>query len=224
MTHAPCTTPDLTCDPSSGDRLKILPSGLNLVLLPPRLLAASLQGAADVVRKTFDGSYGDLCPACHCRHDKHQPCCGIPETRCPSACVGRIHWTGCPGDSFQYQVQVTNTADVEREFTLTAMPFPCTKETVKVFPDKKTLAPGESLTAVISFTVPETFAGSTYSARITVAGAYDQFIQVWLVVRPKQACCCHIEQGEIPKRIKAHHWFNHFQCEEDCFKPSKQAG
>lgn len=221
MILAHCPT-DTTCSPSDGVP-KHLPSGLSLILLPPRLLAATLYSAADVVRKTFDGSFSDTCPMCHGHHLKGQPCCGIPETCCPDPCVCRIHWTGCPGDSFQYQIQVTNTSKAKREFTLVSVPFPCTEDAVKVTPDKKTLAPDESLKAVASFTIPDTFAGSNYFTKIKVTGAYEQYIQICLAVRPRQACSCHIEQGDIPKRVKAHHWFNHFQCEQDCTELAKKA-
>jgi hypothetical protein len=214
MHHATCTPAKSCCDASENTEPAAAPSVLSLILLPPRLLAASFWGAADVIRKTFDGAYSDCCS------DLHGDCCGIPETPCPDRCVCRIHWHGCPGDSFQYQIQVTNTSQTKREFSLKSLPFPCTTDSVKVVPDKKLLGPDESLQAIATFTIPDSFAGSTYRTKIKVVGAYEQYIEVCLAVRPKQACCCHIEQGDIPKQIKAHHWFNHFQCEKDCFEPA----
>lgn len=216
MSHTPCPTTDPCCDHPYAANPVYLPSASGLLLLAPRLLSATIYSAVDVVKRTFDGTLEDDCLT--------KPCCDIPETLCPSPYVCRIHWTGCPGDSFKYQIQVTNTSKVEREFTLTSVPFPCTDEAVTVTPDRKTLGPDESLKAVASFTIPDTFAGSTYRTRITVAGKYEQYILVCLTVRPQQACCCHIEQGEIPKRIKAKHWYHHFQCEEECFPPAGKAG
>ncbi|WP_152207290.1 hypothetical protein [Marinobacter changyiensis] len=221
MIRANCST-DTTCSPSDGAP-KSLPSGYNLILLPPRLLAAALYGAADVVKKTFDGSYSDACSVCHGHHPKGQSCCDLPETCCPDPCVCRIRWSGCPGDSFRFQIQVTNTSKTEREFTLVSVPFPFTEEVVKVTPDKKTLATDESFQAVLSFTIPDSFAGSNYFTKVKVIGAYEQYIQVCLAVRPLQACSCHIVQGDIPKRVKAHHWFHHFQCEQECTELSKKA-
>lgn len=217
MHHAPCPPARPCCGASENSEPAAAPSVLSLILLPPRLIAASFWGAADVIRKTFDGGYADCCSDLH-----GDACCVIPETACPDACVCRIHWSGCPGDSFQYQIQVTNTSETKREFSLKSLPFPCTSEQVKVVPDKKLLGPDESLQATATFTIPETFAGSSYRTRIKVFGAYEQYIEVCLTVRPKQACCCYIEQGDIPKRVKAHHWFNHFQCEQDCFEPAKK--
>lgn len=215
MNHTPCSTSDPCCNHPYPASPMYLPSASGLLLLAPRLLSATVYSAVDVVKRTFDGTLEDDCLS--------KPCCDIPETLCPSPYVCRVHWTGCPGDSFKYQIQVTNTSKVDREFTLTSVPFPCTEEAVKVTPDKKTLGPDESVMAVVSFTIPDTFTtfgGSTYRTRITVAGKYEQYIEVCLTVRPQQACSCHIEQGEIPKRIKAKHWYHHFQCEEDCFPPA----
>lgn len=216
MNQTPCTATDPCPEHPYPATPVYLPSVSGLLLLAPRLLSATVYSAVDVVKRTFDGTLEDDCLA--------KPCCDIPETQCPSPYVCQIHWTGCPGDSFNYRIQVTNTSKVEREFTLTSVPFPCTEEAVKVTPDKKTLGPDESLKAVASFTIPDTFAGSSYRTRITVTGKYEQYILVCLTVRPQQACCCHIEQGDIPRRIKARHWYHHFQCEEDCFPPAGKAG
>ncbi len=218
----PCWPPE--CGTPTPCKAPPCPSAKDLLLLPYRLVATSLYGAADVVRKTLDGSYEDCCPICLKCHDKYQDCCEIPETLCPSQCVGRIVWTGCPEDSFKYPIQVTNRGDVEREFNLTTEPFPCTTDSVKVVPNKKTLAPDESLQAIASFSIPKNFGGSTYVTRIWIAGAYKQYIQVVLKVRPQHACCLVVEQGEIPKKIRAHQWYHHFQCEELCFAPADKAG
>lgn len=215
--HWNCDTPD-TCSPKSQ------PSCLSVLLLPPRAIAAALSGAADVIKTTFDGGYADHCPRCHKYHGKEKECCDIPETHCPSPYVCRIDWSGCPGDSFHHKIQVTNTSKVKREFNLISVNFPCTEEKLSVTPNKKTLLPDESLQATASFKIPESFGGGTYRTKIKVAGAYEQYILVCLTVPAQEDCCCVIEQGEIPKRIKAHHWFHHFQCEELCFEPVGKEG
>lgn len=219
MSHVYHHSSDVVCEPGDMEPPRRRPSGVSLLLLPPRALAAGLQGAAEVLRKTLDGHYADACPVCQGHHGPGE-CAQIPETPCPSPCVCRIDWVGCPGDSFQHRIQVTNTADTGREFSLRPEAFPCTGETVAVSPDSKTLEPGESLQAVASFTIPDSFGGSIYRTRIRVVGAYEQYILLCLRVRPHQACCCYIEQGRMPKRIRAHRWFHHFQCEEDCFEPA----
>ncbi len=196
---------------------KTSPSLLSLLLLPPRALAASLCGAADIFKKTLEGGYRDKCALCG-EDGCHEDCCNIPETCCPSPYVCKINWAGCPGDTLRYHVQVTNTGKISREFNLTPLAFPCSDERLTISPDKQTLEPGESFNAVASFTIPQTFGGGHYVSRIKVAGAYEQFIAVSLSVKPHQHCCCVIEQGEIPTRIKAHHWYHHFQCEVPCFE------
>ncbi|WP_328184581.1 COG1470 family protein [Marinobacter sp. OP 3.4] len=197
-----------------------LPSPLSLLLLPPRLLFATLDSGAGVIRRTFDGSYekydAALCKVCNGVH--REACCDIPETSCPVPC--HIRWRGCVGNSFRYELQITNRTRVEREFTLTPEPFPVTGETVTVSPDKKTLGPDESATVVVSFTNPEAMAGGCYQSRIKLVGAYEEHILVSLEVRARQCCQCHIEQGEMPKKVRAHHWYHHFQCTQDCFPPA----
>ena len=222
MTTSNYRNHEVNCQPVCNPEPKTMPSGLNLVLLAPRLVAGSFWGAAEVVRKTLDGGFAPYCPLCQGHHVKNQACCGIPQSNCPDPCVCRIHWVGCPGDSFNYHIQICNSSKKQREFILTSHPFPCTNEQVKVTPNKKILKADESLKAIASFTVPDTFAGSTYLTHISVVGAYKQYIEVCLMVPPKQACCCSIEQGDIPKHVKAHHWFHHFQCEEECFEPTDE--
>lgn len=224
MHDALCDTSFAGCGPARDRPPVCLPSGISLLLLPPRLLAATAYSAVNVIKQTLDGAYDDGCPVCHGKHGKGEACCGIPEESCPDPCVCHICWEGCPGDSFRYRVQVTNIASTEREFTLTALPFACTEETVTVVPDKKTLAQDESFQAVVSLTIPDQLAGGRYLSRIKLVGAYEQIILVHLTVKPRHACCCHVEQGDIPKRIKAHHWYHHFQCLEDCFEPAAGAG
>lgn len=203
-----------------------LPTAGSLLLLAPRLIAATFNSGAQVFRLTFDGSYdreAERCPGFH-EHHPGESCCLIPETDCPSPCVCHIQWQGCPGDSFRYQIKITNSSKAKRDYTLKPEPFSCSEEVVAVSPANKTLAPGQSFTAIASFTIPEAMAGGRYQGVIRLNGAYEQLILVSLAARPRNACCCHIEQGEIPKKIRAHHWFHHFQCEQPCFPPSEKEG
>lgn len=213
-----CQSPDTVCETQNHCPPKTSPSCLSLLLIPPRLVAASLSSALDVVRNTLNGDYSDSCPTCCSYHAKDQACCDIPETGCPNPYVCHIYWHGCPGDTLHYQIQLTNTGKIKREFNLTPVNFPCTEEIPIVEPSKKSLLPEQSLKAKISFTIPTSFGGGTYKTRIKVAGAYEQYILVCLNVQAQQDCCCAIEQGEIPTHIKSHQWFNHFQCEEPCFE------
>lgn len=217
-----CHTPDRPYCPEHEASPVTSPSCLSLMLLPPRLLAASLSGAANVIRKTLNGEFLDTGPSCHHDQDKHKFCCEIPETACPDLNVCHIHWSGCPGDKLHYQIEVTNTAKIKRIFTLTPLPFSCTDDEINLSINQQSLLPNKSLKTTASFIIPKSFGGGNYHTRIKVAGAYEQFILVYLTVRPHQDYCCSIEQGEIPKHIKAHRWYHHFQCEEPCFEAVPQ--
>jgi len=159
MSMENCHAPEWTCDDSYDCPPKSLPSCLSLLLLPPRLLAASFFGASDVIKKTLDGAYADDCSQIKACCESKQDCCEIPETQCPSPIVCRINWIGCPGDTLKYQIQVTNISKQKRDFTLTPQAFPCTDDLIKVVPNKQSLAPDESLSAVSSFTIPDAFGG-----------------------------------------------------------------
>lgn len=176
---------------------------LNLLLLGPRLLKAAASSTVAVLKDTFED-----CKAC--------PVCEIPETHCPHHCVCAIDWYGAVGDTLHHKIQITNTGKEKRNFELVPQVFSCTDKIVTLAPNKKLLAPGESFQAEISFTIPEGFAGSDYEAEILLKGAYEQCIKLYLEVKTHHEASCHIKQGEIPKVIKAHHWFNHFQCEKPC--------
>lgn len=201
-----------------------VPSCLSLLLLPPRLLSASLSSMAEIFKETLNAQYNEVCPSCYGHHSKHKMCCSIPEKHCPSPYACRINWSGCPGDTLHYQIQLTNTAKIKRDFSLIPVEFPCTDDVIKVTPDKKSLLPEQSLKATASFTIPESFGGGIYRTRIKVVGTYAQYILVCLDVHAHENCCCEIEQGEIPKRIKAHYWYHHFQCEEPCFDAVQREG
>jgi hypothetical protein len=153
--------------------------------------------------------------------------CEIPETDCPPYCVCEIAWEGAPGDKLKATIQLTNTRQAAQQFVIGAGPFrgPSgnTGAAVSPAPAAVNLPANQSTTIVVTFQVPATFtAGSIYSSEMTVTGLYEQCVKVTLRVRatPPEPHC-DVKQGEIPKRIRAHHWYEHFQCEEPCFEPAK---
>lgn len=176
---------------------------LDLLLLGPRLLKAAASSTVEVLKDTFD--YSKSCPVCE-----------IPETDCPPHCVCVIDWYGAVGDVLHHKIEVTNTGKEKRTLELVPQNFSCTDKIISIVPTKKLLAPGESFLAEVTFTIPEGFAGSDYEADILLKGAYEQCIKLFLEVKSHHDASCHVKQGEIPKVIKAHHWFNHFQCEKPC--------
>lgn len=206
MNTTHCLPASQACDTDCKTPMKInLPSCGSLLLLPARLVAVTVQGTAEVVKQTFDGTLKGP-----------EPCCVIPEIDCPDPCVAKVHWAGCPGDSFTHKLQVTNTSKQKRDFTLTPDNFVCTEEAVTVAPASKSLDPNQSLQATITFKIPDSLAAGQYHAKVRIEGAYEQWVLVCLTVRASHCCCTHVEQGDKPIKVKAHHWYHHFQCEEVC--------
>lgn len=174
------------------------------VLLGPRLIKATAESTIDVLHDTFSKS--------------GKPLCHIPETQCPPRCVCEVKWCGSVGDRLSHHVVLTNSGKHKRNFELVALPFSCTDQKVRIAKDFATLSPGDSLKTAIDFVVPKEFAGQTLCAEILVRGAYEQCIRITLDVKSLAESCCDIHQGEIPTRVRAHHWYHHFQCEEPCFE------
>jgi hypothetical protein len=119
-------------------------------------------------------------------------------------------------------ITLTNTRKVAQTFVLAAKPFQGTAGVTTHAPaltvPHAALEAGQSETIGVSFTVPVAFgAGEVYAADITIAGLYEQCVRVTLRTRSRPHC--DVKQGEIPRHITAHRWYDHFQCEELCFEP-----
>lgn len=181
------------------------------LLLPPRLLAASLDGAAEVVRRTLHEDW----PA-----PRDGDCCAIPEHPCPDPVVSRVSWSGCAGDAFRQRLRVINRGKQEQTFELIASAFESACGFVDHAPQLDVtgavLAPGADLQALLSFTIPATLEPGEYRARVRITGGWTQVVEVRLCVSPASACCLVVEQGEKPVQIKAHQWYHHFQHSEVC--------
>jgi len=151
------------------------------------------------------------------------PPCDIPETECPPHCVCEIGWKACRGQRLQATIQVKNTAKVARPFNFTATPFQGPgnpNKAVELAPPNALLQPRQSVTVTVTFTVaPEFQAGQFYYAEVLITGAYEQCVRLLMHIYPEVTPHCVVEQGAIPTRIRAHRWYDHFQCEELCEEP-----
>jgi hypothetical protein len=149
--------------------------------------------------------------------------CDIPETECPPHCVCDIEWRACRGQQLKATIQVRNTARVARPFTFTATPFQGPGNpnvAVDVAPPNAGLKPNQTVVVTVTFTVsPEFQADQFYYGEVLITGAYEQCVRLLLHIRPDVTPHCVVEQGEIPTRIRAHRWYDHFQCEEPCEEP-----
>jgi hypothetical protein len=150
-------------------------------------------------------------------------CCEIPVTDCPPRCVCEVVWEGMHDQNLAATITVTNTRKVAQNFALSATPFEgpsgISGASATVSPANIHLNAGGSATVKVEFVVPKTFAaGDAYDAEVRVLGLYEQCVRLRLHVRPVPHCA--VKQGEIPTHIRAHRWYEHFQCEELCFEPA----
>jgi len=152
-------------------------------------------------------------------------CCEIPETECPPRCVCHICWKACRGGTAQAKIHVTNTGSATRNFTFLATSFSGPGNPTATFqlsPASATLAPNASINVAVSFTVPAEFQpGGHYTAELRIYGVYEQCVCFALDIEPPPAkdcgCeCCEVKAGDLPVRIRAHQWYEHFQCTEPC--------
>ncbi len=155
--------------------------------------------------------------------------CAIPETECPPRCVCDVVWEASPGETTELTVRLTNSSKSTRTFNLHATPFAGpggSPGTMTVGPTSLTLHGGEAGIVNAKFTVPNVPDGD-YHAEIVIEGAYEQCVRVRLRVNCKKTCgdehcMCEVVQGDPPVRIRAHHWYDHFQCTEPCFDSGRQ--
>jgi hypothetical protein len=203
-----------------------------------KLISTSIEGLRDLVQRLGDTMAPALSQSlkspqvragrrrCGCG------CCEIPEQECPPRCVCEICWEAASDEELTCTVRVRNASSRTRTFELSATELAGPAGTIAAFtvtPAELTLAPGRAGLAQATFTVPETAEGS-YEGEILIHGAYEQCVCLQVTVREprkctcgqqrcrcgQQCCVCEVVQGDPPVRIRAHHWYDHFQCSERC--------
>lgn len=156
---------------------------------------------------------------------RRDACCAIPETECPPRCVCEVTWEANPGETPALTVRITNDSKVARVFAVHATPFTGadgSPGTITLVPTSLSLAAGQAGIVDATMTVPKNVPLGDYEAEIVVRDAYEQCVRVKLEVRcekkcGEERCTCEVVQGDPPVRIRAHHWYDHFQCTESCF-------
>ena len=155
-----------------------------------------------------------------------EPCCEIPETECPPRCVCEIHWKVCPGSTVHAEILVTNTGSQARQFAFSAAPFhgpgnPQTK--MQLSPASAQLGRHDSVNVGVDLTVSSEFqSGAQYVAEVRIVGAYEQCVRITLDVSSASSTVdcsprhCEVNAGDLPVRVRAHRWYDHFQCTEPC--------
>lgn len=155
-------------------------------------------------------------------------CCDIPETACPPRCVCELSWDVSQGDVAQGTLDICNSGKQAISFQLDASDFTSDQGDSGIepalSPSSFSLAPGATKKVSVSVQVGNGFeANEQYESEIKIRGRYEQCVRLNLYVRRRQTPHCKVEHGEIPRRIVAHHWYDHFQCEELCFEPITQS-
>jgi hypothetical protein len=147
-------------------------------------------------------------------------CCDIPETSCAPRCVGPIEVGAMTGQIVSAAITVVNQASTPRTFTFSATPFQCgtSSATFAFAPASITVASGASGYTIASLTIPVNFVKGEYQAEIIVHGAYEQCVRVELEVgcEEMRSAAAEVVQLQAPFRIRAHRWYDHFQCVEPC--------
>jgi hypothetical protein len=204
--------------------------GPTLILdLGPKLISISAQATRDFVEAA-----GELITAALPKIEisglpKH--CCEIPETECPPRCVCDIRWKSCPGGIVRAQIRVVNTGSMTRNFTFTATPFSGPgnpNAAIQVSPSSASLAPNAAIDVAAALTVTNEFQdGRQYTAEVQIYGVYEQCVRITLDIEPPTArdCApehCEVRAGDLPVRIRAHQWYDHFQCTEPCVELLRQ--
>jgi hypothetical protein len=160
------------------------------------------------------GGAGDCTCGCGCK---------IPETACPPRCVCSMTLAAMTAQTVVAGIRVVNQAHETRTFELAATPFfnGVVKAEFTFSPVSLTLSPGTSGFATGSLKIPADFGKGTYEAEITVTGAYEQCVKVELEVGcdDHRSATCEVIECERYERIRAHHWYDHFQCMEECGPP-----
>ena len=178
------------------------------------------------------GAYqpGGCRPSCNCQPTcTCQPSCTcqVPEQDCPPRCVCDLAWVVPPGGLVEGSLRVTNTGKTGRTFAMRATNLIAAGHDPDITPSRQpeqaTLAPGESVLVQVSASGTERLQiGRQYTAEILVAGLYEQCVRVSIDVESESRPHCDVAQGEMPTRIRAHRWSDHFQCEEPCFEPVRR--
>jgi hypothetical protein len=203
--------------------VKLEPQGglANLLMLGPKLITTSLAKTGELIQETMDILAKDM-PTLSLT--KKSSCCDIPESDCPPRCVCEVHWEACHGEVIASTIRVINHSGREQNFAFSAGPFEGPSGEViplQVSPVSASLKPNESVLVTVRFTVTDTFQpGQPYVAEVLIVGAYEQCVRLTCKVQEPRVSYCEVEYTRPPTRLRAQHWYRHFQCEEPCLPMS----
>jgi hypothetical protein len=162
-------------------------------------------------------------------------CCFIPEWSCPPRCACEVRWSARRGEHVSAILRIVNASSTTtRTFNLAAGGFvsasqPVSGLNIELSSSSVTLRPERSAVVEAHCNVPVAIGEGHYEAEIDVSGSYEQFVRVVLEIVQKRPwrwldCLrydceedhCEIVQGDPPVRVRAHRWYDHFQCTSPC--------
>jgi hypothetical protein len=200
----------------------------DLLTLGTKLLTLSLEANLSLIRQAAGllPTLSNLAPTLPGL--PRTACCEIPETECPPYCACDVVWQASPGESPGLTLRLTNAGKVARTFSLQPTPFvgpAASPGTMTVAPTTLTLQPGQTGSVNATFSVPNV-PDAEYDAELVIHGAYTQAVCVRLVIRCDKVAgaervTCEVSQVDRPVRIRAHQWYDHFQCVEPCVLPQR---
>jgi len=189
------------------------------------------------------GSHRERCePWRECgRRGCWQERCFIPERNCPPRCACEVRWSARRGEHVSAILRIVNASNTTtRTFDLAAGGFvsagqPVSGLNIELSSSSVTLRPERSALVEAHCTVPVNIGEGRYEAEIDVNGSYEQFVHVvfevvqkrpWHLLDCLRYDCkeqrCEIVQGDPPVRVRAHRWYDHFQCTSPCTVPEER--
>jgi hypothetical protein len=190
--------------------------------------AAAIIGACEAAVSAFTLAIAEHSPSevkQACSSDARDIGALIPEQACPPRCVCEIELEAAEGDELRVLVRVRNVSQSARTFSFEStelVGWGGTLGAMSISPTQLALDPQMSDVIEATLTVRSGAEKGKYQGEIVVRGAYEQSVRaVAKIVKKKWAhrqptAACEVEQGAPPVRIRAHHWYDHFQCVQPC--------
>ena len=161
---------------------------------------------------------------------RRSKCCEIPERECPPRCVCEVTWDASPGEAGSKSPCMTNASHSGRTFQLRSgphLPVPVGR------PGTISLSPSSLSLAARTLRHRRRDVHRAAGPRRRLPRGHrrvrrcEQCVCIRLRVRCKktcgdECCTCEVVQGDPPVRIRAHHWYDRFQCTEPCVVPQRE--
>ena len=130
-----------------------------------------------------------------------------------------IDWRIQRGVAPQAALTIHNKGAEAQRFELTISPLigvDGAEATIRLEPQALLIDPGESKTARLELDDSLALSPGRYSTSLRATGLTAPEIRLRCEACPDPSAQFELEQGEPPTRVRAHHWYDHFQCTDSC--------